>query len=105
MEQILDVEKRTKSILTGCSTEVLYTLKDFPIHMMESDKNFSSDMVFAIGKKDGFIQLENIISPEKLYIDTHFNSPGKVWENHYIAVSEVIEKYSDKPLEILEIGG
>ena len=105
MEKILNYNVREKSIITNCSTEVIYTLKDFPIHMMKSINDFCVDLVFEIGEKDGFIQLRNTINSEDLYIDTHSNAIGKTWAGAHTIVAEIINQYCNNKCKVLEIGG
>lgn len=98
---------RDKSLITGCDVEPLYTIKDFPIHMLrnEGEESEFCDMDFTIGKEDGFVQLGKIIPPEVLYKDTHSNAIGKVWENAHRLVANWIKKYSNNKTYVLEVGG
>lgn len=100
--------ERTDSLITGCEIEDIYTLKDFPIHMLTDEpasNDLCCDMTFSIGKEDGFIELRKIISPEILYKDTHSNAIGKTWRESHELVARLIQNVSTSNTTILEIGG
>lgn len=100
--------KRRKSMLTGCETEELFSLKNFPVFMLEDRTVLlqpTCDMEFEIGKEDGFVQLGNVIPPEILYKDPHSNAIGAVWEGMHKLVAEKISENSNSNTRILEIGG
>lgn len=73
----METRHRGTGMITGCETETLFVLKNFPVHMMADGKTEARcDMKFEIGKEDGFVQLADVIPAEILYRDTHSNAPG-----------------------------
>lgn len=102
----MKTRQRHTSLITGCDTETLFVLKNFPVYMMADDKDDAfCDMSFEIGKDDGFVQLATIIPAEILYKDTHSNAVGGVWKGAHELVAEKVKEYSGTDSKILEIGG
>lgn len=52
----MEKRHRSASMITGCSTETLLVLKNFPVYMMANRVGDAGcDMKFEIGKEDGFV--------------------------------------------------
>lgn len=102
------IKRREVSLVSGCEMEKLFTLEKFPIHMMAQNREqeqYCCDLDFQIGKEDGFVQLSKIITGEKLYIDTHSNAIGGVWQKSREFMADIIIRYCGRHTDILEIGG
>lgn len=100
---------RNKSVLTGRENlEHLYTFKEFPVFMgcideTDSEKYIKADMSFVICKDTGIIQLDKLLPLDLVYQSQHNDGIGKIWQDHYVAFSHFLEKFS--PESVLEIGG
>ena len=104
------IEERKTSLISGKNVEHLYTLNNFPVHMLCENKDnkyygLKCDMIFDIGIDDGFVQLRKVIPPDLLYKDAHSNAVGGVWEGLRKEFSNILKKYIFADSEILEIGG
>ena len=101
---------RINNLLTDENTmEYLYTLKDFPVSLscvpVDLNHNKTLDMIFEICKKTGIIQIKNAPALNDIYISPHNSSYGKVWYNLFEMFAQILFKYINKPVNILEIGG
>ena len=100
---------RDTSVLTGKKNlEQLYVFREFPVFMgctdeMDETKDIKADMSFAICKDTGVIQLDKLLPLDLVYQSQHNDGIGKIWQDHYVAFSHFLEKFS--PRNILEIGG
>jgi SAM-dependent methyltransferase len=99
---------RNKCVLFGDELEKLYSFKNFPIFMGCTDEDISKDILidmnWFIGKKNGFIQLKELIPLEILYAESHgAGEIGNTWDIHHIKFAKFINKFS--PNEVFEIGG
>lgn len=99
---------RNKSIITGKKKlEHLYTFDNFPVFMGCTDnpvnKDIKAKMSFSICKETGIIQLNKLLPLDVVYQNQHNDGVGKIWQDHYIAFSNFLDKF--KPKKILEIGG
>lgn len=100
---------RDSSVLTRKKNlESLYVFKDFPVFMgctdrMDRATDIKADMSFAICRDTGIIQLDRLLPLDLVYQSQHNDGVGKIWQDHYLAFSRFLEKFS--PKKILEIGG
>jgi len=104
----IDGNERSRSLMTNCELEDVFTLPDFPIHMLsegDPSNDLCCDMIFSIGVEDGFIELRKTVSPEILYKDRHSNAIGAMWRGAHEAVARLIQDNSTSASKILEIGG
>lgn len=105
----MQIIQRDECVITGeKDLEQLYTLRNFPVHML-SDKATSIeddlilDMEFEISKTSGMIQIKQLVPEEVLYKDSHFNAVGDTWRRFHKEFAKLI--YSIRPKKIFEIGG
>ena len=101
---------RINNLLTNEDTmEYLYKLKNFPVSLscvsLDLNHNKNLDMIFEICKKTGIIQIKNAPSLEDIYITPHNSSYGTVWNNLFDTFSDILKKYINSEINILEIGG
>lgn len=99
---------RKKSIITNKDNlEHLYTIKNSPVFVGCTDappkEDILSDMVWDICRDSGCIQLRELLPLEIIYQNQHNEGLGKIWEDHYSAFADFLNKYRLK--KILEIGG
>lgn len=105
----MDYIIRDTSVLTRKkSLEPLYIFKDFPVFMgcsteIDESKDIKADMSFSICKETGIVQLDKLLPLDLVYQSQHNDGIGKIWQDHYIAFSHFLEKFS--PRKVLEIGG
>lgn len=100
--------ERSKCILTGADDlETLFVFREFPIFMGTTQQNPAEDrkedMVFQISRSSGMIQLQKLVPEEILYADSHNESIGEIWKQHFEQFANFI--YRKKPKTILEAGG
>ena len=101
--------KRTKCELNGKNDlEILYTFKGFPVYMscLGNDKkdDIHSDMIWAISKSSGLVQLKELIPLEILYPENHSSGTvGQLWNKHHHRFSNFLSRF--KPRRVIEIGG
>ncbi len=100
---------RNKCEVTGSEDlEILYTFKNFPVYMgctsQKEEKDLLADMIWAISKSSGLIELKELIPLDILYPENHGSGAvGELWDNHHAAFAKFLSKY--KPKGIIEIGG
>ena len=108
MNKITELIQRKTSCITGYEPlEHLYTFKDFPIFMGCTSNNINEDifvnMSWYIDPTTGFIQLNELIPLDILYMDQHMDATGATWSRYNVALSEFILKNFEG--NVLEIGG
>jgi hypothetical protein len=95
-------------ICNGTRLEHVYTFDLFPVYMGVSDNavvddDIYNDMIWAICKDCGCVQLKYLVDLSILYHKGHNSGCGKTWQNHHEEFSEFVVKYCGS--NILEIGG
>lgn len=87
--------------------EIIHTLNKFPVYMgctSQSEENdLVADMIWAISKKSGLVELKELIPLNILYPENHAASIGSVWNNHHNSFAIFLGYY--RPKGIIEIGG
>lgn len=101
--------ERTRDVVTGAADlEDLHTLPRFPVFMGCVDHppadDLAADMVWAIGRESGAIQLRQLIPLDILYQSFHNSGVvGAIWMDHHRSLSKFLARL--KPRSVLEIGG
>lgn len=96
--------------ITGAESDfdVLLSFKKFPIHMLENEstdikKDKTHPLSIGIDSLSGVVQVLDPPTKEELYVDSHSNAVGGVWNGHHRMVADIIRNYH--PKNVLEIGG
>lgn len=104
----LKSEKRQMCLLTRRDTlEHLYSLKHFPVFIgattAPEEQDLFFDMKWDICKETGFIQLQDLLSPDLIYSGFHSEAVGGVWQEHHSEFCKFASSRVGK--RVLEIGG
>ena len=108
-KKIIDVIPRSACAVSGeKDLEILYNLSDFPVFMgcvnSPEPEDLVSDMIWAISRSSGLIQLSQLIPLEILYRESHGSGGiGRIWDLHHDAFAKFLSKVH--PMSVLEIGG
>ncbi len=102
------IERKFDVITGGKNLEDLHTLKNFPVFMGVVDhsekEDLMADMVWAISRDSGLIQLKYLLPLEILYQNqTTTSAVGPTWMQHHREFASFINNYN--PKSVLEIGG
>jgi len=108
----MEYNERNYSILTQKNnTEILFTLKNFPVSMSCVDEKFNDekylDMIFCICKDTGLIYLKKYPLLKDIYITPHNStSYGNIWKNLFENISDKVHNiFNELEFSLLEIGG
>ena len=79
---------RERSVVTGkAGLEQLVVLKRFPVFFgcvdTGTEDDLFADMVWAIDRETGVVQLSKLIPQEVLYQAQHVDGCGPTWEKYY----------------------
>lgn len=104
------INTRINNLLTNeDSMEHLYTIKDFPVSLscVDSEFNYNKklDMRFEICKNTGIIQIKNAPCLEDIYLTPHNLHSGNIWNKLFTVFSNMLNKYIESNINVLEIGG
>lgn len=108
MQKITHYIDRTTSVFSNRGDlELLKIFKDFPIFFgcvtTPQDQDAVADMVWAIDRYSGVIQLTKLIPLELLYQAQHVDGCGPTWQKYYDDFAMFIQQQNLR--SVLEIGG
>lgn len=95
-------------LLENEDLETLYTIEKFPIYagttLQGKEQDKYADMIWAISRGSGMLQLKQLLPTEEMYNESHNSSTGKIWDQHHRAFAEFLHKHNGEK-DVLEIGG
>jgi len=102
------IDREKCSVTDSEDLEIIYSVKDFPVKMGCTDRpqelDLKAEMLWAISKKSGLIQLKKLIPLDLLYSEQHGpGTVGKTWKLHHQEFAKFLIKHAFG--NVLEIGG
>jgi len=88
MNKLASLINRENSVVTGkIGLEILYIFKNFPVFFGCVDSDLENDlfvdMIWAIDRESGVIQLTKLIPLDILYQEQHVDGCGPTWQQYY----------------------
>ena len=102
------IDREKCSVTDSEDLEIIHSVKDFPVKMGCTDRpqelDLKAEMLWAISKSSGLIQLKKLIPLDLLYSEQHGpGTVGKTWKLHHQEFAKFLIKHGFG--NVLEIAG